>query len=675
MKKYIPLVLMALLVTGCGFSRNPSSSSSEEITTSETTSNSSSEETSNSSSENSSEDESSETTSEENSSTNNGESNDALLAFDAPTFYVPKRETKDDVEFEDLFNLGNKVAIKVEISESELQELQNKYDTGYKSEIYRVADKVTISLTNYGNTFTGEFPYVGIRQRGNTSRRSVIVDGEINPHNHFKLSFDETFDDEEMYSASFIDEMQNKMNGEDYGDREFLGLSGLDFKWNKNYDTTHIKEVYSSYIYQAGGIISQHIGLSNFSIVRKEKDNKTTDFGLCTLYEPASKSIIKRSLKNDTDYLNMGSWSEEKDGEFGVPDENYGDFYKCTYGVGEGYANNGCNMTLDSIGGKRIGVGNISGSYVPAYERKTNKDADDNHVRLRNLITTINNENYTEIEKVVDLQYFAKKEAITYLIGNPDALRYNYNNYFIYIRKTDGKAIIMPYDNDRCFGITKDMNLQNGLTNGTLLSKVVHGDNQQVNPLFLKTILSDSTNKAQEDYLAICDVLRKSDWVKTSTFDAYYNLAKTTYSEREFEPSNENMSFNDYITGKLKTMNQYFEQENDDTTYNNLYIVGNFNSWGNYSNDQLDLYKFEYIGNYQYKVVINIEEELEDNVLQFKINAGQQNWSDIDWTVDMSEGKLIKEKSSNAVIPDVYEGDQIEIIINTNTLDVTINRK
>ncbi len=63
-------------------------------------------------------------------------------------------DSKNDVTYDDLFNLKNKININVEIEPSELIKLQKDYGTGYKNQAYRIAKKVTISLTNYSNTFT-----------------------------------------------------------------------------------------------------------------------------------------------------------------------------------------------------------------------------------------------------------------------------------------------------------------------------------------------------------------------------------------------------------------------------------------------------------------------------------------------------------------------------------------
>ena len=519
------------------------------------------------------------------------EEKDEMFVMDQPDFTTRKITTKDDVQFDDLFNLGNKVDVKVYVSDSELNLLANDHKTGYKNQTYHRADKVVISLKNYDNTFTWEYENVGLRQKGNTSRQDIFnSSGGLNL-NHFKLSFDETFDDPELYSQSYI----NQYGNEAYGDREFLNsLSGLDFKWNKNYDQTHIKEIYSSYLYQANGIISQHIGLSNFTIVQVDKGNKETSMGLCMLYEPASKSLIKRSLQNENKtYLNMGTWKEEKKGTFGVPDENYGDYYECGYGVGSGNSSRGSDMSLDSISGSKIGVGNNSGSYIPAYERKTNKDAVYNDDLLRKFIATINNGAYEEIENVIDIDEFAKQEAITYYIGNPDGLRYNYNNYCVYIRRTDGKLIVIPIDNDRCFGITKDWNVRNALKDEAVFS-LNDSNGAQRNNLLLKTILSEDNNRAKEVYKNMCLALRNSSWGKSSTFTSLFNIAKATYNEHSFSLTDSNISFDTYINSKNaaidasindeivnETVKYYFECS---LNWSNVYFYaygdnGDFSTW------------------------------------------------------------------------------------------------
>lgn len=600
------------------------------------------------------------------------------INLEAPDFSTPKILTKDSATYSDLFNLGNKVTISIEVDDSELEKLQEDYSTGYKSEIYRHCKSVTISILNYGNTFTWNFNDVGIRQKGNTSRKSIFEDGNIVNLNHFKLSFDETFDDVEAYGADAYDWTNKAQEKKEREDREFLGLSGLDIKWNKNFDSTHIKEVYASKLYSACGVLSQEIGLCEFNVSSSNHDYK---FGLCTLYEPASKSMIKRHLKDD-DILNLPEWKEEKAGSYGVSESNYGDFYKASWGVGSGGIWNvgygdGPDLSNNTVKGSCVGVGNLSGSYIPAYERKTNTDVDYNDSQLFNLANVITNKNYNEIEKVMDLSYFAVTQAVNYYIGNPDDFRNNNNNYMIYFSRVNGKAYYIPIDNDRCFGITKDYDPDgNGLKNAKVFS-TTNANSRKVNTLFTKTILASDTNASKAIYLNYVKAIKASDWVKNDTFKALYNIAKATYEASvtstfttiDFDLDDQNnLSFNEYMTSKLNQVDLSYDlkpavvddggDDNNDLddghNYTPVHIVGEFSGWG--STD----HPLEYKGNGIYQVTITISSNT-----KFKFNRNGE-WDQIDWGND-------KEKGPNAL--SLQGGNNFEItgITGTTTLLITVD--
>lgn len=596
-------------------------------------------------------------------------SNDLEDSFSikTPNFNVPKRNSKEEFEFNDLFNLANKVEVKVEISQDQLSMLQNDYVNYAKSEIYRVADKVEISITNYQKTFTWEYENVGIRQKGNTSRESILIDGKINNHNHFKLSFDETFDDPTIYSSAFIKEMENKIGGEDYSKRDFLGLSGLDFKWNKNCDLTHIKEVYANNLYRASGIIAQHTGLSTFSMINNFT-NEEVSFGLCTMFEPASKSLIKRSLSSEDKYFNLPNWDEEQLGEYGVINSKYGDYYKCTYGVGSGYSFSGANLSY--YNDKILGIGYTFGNNIPAYERKTNTKDDYDDFLLKRLIDNINSSSYSEISKYIDLKQFAIYEAVSYVIGNPDSLRYNYNNYLLYFSKVDAKARIIPYDNDRCFGIIKDLNFKNALLDTNPLDMDTLSGVQN-NKLYLKTILSNDENYCKDYYIEVLNEIAKSSWVSPDTFNRFYQIASATYNEFEFSQNDDNVSFADYMKNKKLSIKNDDEIEIE-KIYDNLYLVGNFNSWGDYPQSEASKYHFEYLGDYQYQLIFEIPSDFQGDVIYFKINAGGKNYSDIDWTLNSDLTKLIMSVGGNVSLKGIKSNDKVKININTDTLNANV---
>lgn len=476
-----------------------------------------------------------------------------------PNYDQPIRTSKSEVTYEDLFNLNNKVDIRIDVDKSELQKIHNDNVYGgdfdsIKPETYHLAKKVTITLVNKDNTFTWEYENVGIRQKGNTSRRPIIKDnGEVSNKNHFKLSFDETFTDTEKYDSSFISQYGN----EDYEDRDFLGLTGLDIKWNKTDDRTHLKEIYASMMFRSAGVIHQQIGLSTMKM--HYDDDKVADFGLCYIYEPSNKSIIKRTLSSAKKYIGMPTWKEESNGQYGVSGKKYGDLYKATYGKGNG-ASSGADFTKDSIKGSRLGVKtDIKGYNWPTYERKTNKNESYDDGLMKDLVNNVLNSSsstYEQIDALVNLSSLAMEEAVMYYLGDPDCMRYNYNNYMVYFSRVDKKMTIIPMDNDRAFGIGTSW--RDGLdyvlsNNASAMNPNSLNNNSQRNQLLKKTIFTTGT-KAQADYKHCLALVKNSNWLKEETFENYYNILKSTYSGLatfSLNSHDDNLSFKEYLNKKL----------------------------------------------------------------------------------------------------------------------------
>ena len=111
--------------------------------------------------------------------------------------------------FNALFDETTHVSFHLKISDSELMKIQQDYDKycsfGSKSPIYRMADLVITLVTKDGQTGTWTIPQVGVRMKGNTSRTS-FYDSHNGMYNlvHFKISFQETFDDEEYYGKDAL---------------------------------------------------------------------------------------------------------------------------------------------------------------------------------------------------------------------------------------------------------------------------------------------------------------------------------------------------------------------------------------------------------------------------------------------------------------------------------------
>ena len=611
------------------------------------------------------------------------------IKLKSPDFTTREIPNKESVTYEDLFNLGNEVSISIDIEDSELRKLQEDLEyytnTHCKNQLYRHVKSVTITLKNFSNTYSWTFEDVGIRQKGNTSRKDywpiLNSSGDIGYLNHFKLSFDETFDDD-AYGSDKVDWSSDPEGLALRKDREFLGLTGLDLKWNKNYDATHIKEVYASKLYKAAGLISQNTGLSNFEINQVDK-NQTFDMGVYTLFEPAKKSLIKRTLQNE-DIMNFGTWSEEKKGAYGAVDSKYGDLYKCGWGI---------DLTYNNMNGN-IGVGSMDGSYTPKYERKTNTSDDSySDSLLKALGQAVSTKNIDNIRKKLDIEYFAAVEAVNYFVGNPDDLRNNTNNTMIYMRRSDGMGVTIPIDNDRAFGITKDWPVHDGMIDVGPMDKNKAPSGEDVISLYKNTILK-SGSAANKLYLAYITAFYYSDWVKDSTFEAYYNIAKNTYSSTvssdfdyiNFSLTDSNVSFSNYISAKKNLCKNYLDggssnNNNNNTTtttkttttttqgnvafedgyYGEVYLVGSMNGWAGKS------YPFEFEGYGVYTITFTPT----SSDIQFKINNGE-NWEDINWTIDTSTGTLSMESGPNCSLSGLSTSSPITITINTITKEASI---
>jgi len=594
------------------------------------------------------------------------------IEIEKPNFDVPKRNTKDEVTYSDLFNLGNQITVSIEMEDSELNKLQKDYEsykeTYYKPEIYRHCKKVTITLKNYDHTFTWEFFDVGIRQKGNTSRAPILSDGKIVCLNHFKLSFDETFDGAE-YGDERVDWSGKTREYNERINREFLGLSGIDLRWNKNFDSTHLREIYASYMYQASGLISQYMGLSIFNIKQIDQ-NIDYKMGVYFIYEPATKSMIKRHL-TDKNIYNFGTWDEEKNGSFGVPNSKYGDLYKCMWSA---------DLSYDKMIGERIGV--EAKDHFVYYDRKTNKDTIYDDILLRKCGVAVSEGNYKDISKYLDVEYFAKTEAVSWLLGNPDDLRNNMNNTMVYARRKDGKVITIPIDNDRVLGITKDWNPDFYALSTRGIFNLFRAGNyeNEVSLIYQKTILAEKNNHSKEMYLNHIKALAISDWVLNATFEKYYLMAKKNYNayidcafpycsvEFSLTDSNNQYNFKEYVNRKLSLVDLNLELEDitkeEETKtlptylgmegyYGSLYIAGDMNEWkGKY-------YKMTYLGNGIY--TITFEPRLYRSKLYLKIYDGD-SWY-INWSIQ--DNNLIMHDTDAFFAENVSYTAKVTIEINT----------
>ncbi|HBP26022.1 MAG TPA: hypothetical protein DD618_03625, partial [Acholeplasmatales bacterium] len=425
--------------------------------------------------------------------------------------------------------------------DSELALIQSDYEKyssmGSKSPIYRKCDlKVTIEDQVY------EIDEVGIRMKGNTSRTAFYssVTGMYDII-HYKLSFQETFDDEDYYEIPKVwadDALRDERK-----DRTFAGMAKLDLKWNKNFDQSHIREYWAYEMISSYGLLAPKLNLAE---VLMNNLGVMESLGVYTVIENVDDYFLEKRLAEK----HLG-----------------GDLYKVSWA--NGYGGEMTTRTLDGIG--------IEDEDVPefyTYDLKTNKKTSQN-AQLIAMLEAVNDDE-SDLNTVINMDYFLFYEAACYLIGNPDDMRNHYNNYYLYFLKDTGKAIFIPYDFDRVFGITKDWDPSgDGMTSYDPFTKMttMGGINDQVNPLILRTIASGGDAGCRGIYQDALSEMMDGKYFQIAEFSAVYEIAKANY-ETELVPSVEELSwayanfslndnFNrdieDYFIEKTATAEPYLE--------------------------------------------------------------------------------------------------------------------
>ncbi|MBO5714908.1 MAG: CotH kinase family protein [Clostridia bacterium] len=599
---------------------------------------------------------------------------------------VPKEDPiiNPDVDeltlFEELFNIENHISLYLDISNSELKKIQKDYEKynsmGSKSPIYRMADlHVTITKPD-GTQWQFIIEQVGVRMKGNTSRTNFYND-DSGMYNliHFKISFGETFDEEEYYGSDALvwsDSAARKARK----NRTFATLEKIDMRWNKNEDSTHIREHYSYEIYREFGVLAPHTNLASVDIGNDHA-------GVWLFYEPIDDIFLEKNLPAEA----LG-----------------GDLYKL------GWTNEGATFTSFSS----YGVEDEDAGKFYVYDLKTNKKTSD-HSSLKNLISVLNSNscNKNTFASVVDVDNFLKFAAISYMMGNPDDLRNNYNNCYIYFRADNGKMMVIPYDVDRGLGVNKDWNPSgNHMTEDSPYNNTAIGNSnsQQKNPLFSKGILN--ANFYKNEYTEVLKTVASSLMFKISAFEEYYTIAKSLYANDTStskhysnagwgvsfnvnKSNGANMSYSEYITKKAATLAKYISgfnmnvgtSSNPDAGSNSgsgsgstpvqkeweLYVRGNFdnNGWSNH-----EQYKLKHIGDGIYSVTITAYSSNGDaGTFKFKIYNNREN-GDVAWYNTVDESKIntsFEYQGSNKNIQ--VELGTYTIYFDTNTETVYFEKK
>ncbi|MCM1194318.1 MAG: CotH kinase family protein [Corallococcus sp.] len=459
--------------------------------------------------------------------------------------YVSGSENK---VYEALFSENSTVAIDIDMSDAEWKKLNQDYidflSKGGKSPIYRMANSVIIGIDDGNGWLNYYYEEVGVRMKGNTSRHAFYSNGGFTNNIHMKLSFKQTFDDvSDGYTQDELKVWSNASERAARKNRTLGGMEKIDIKYNSTADETYVRELYAMKLFRDNGIYAPNVTLCSLTALEKNKTKK--NLGVYRIYEPIDEVFVTRNI-----------------GEAKV-----GDLWKCTYTT-----TGPADLTTNELD-KRVGVEDELKGEFYSYDKKTNKKKNATTglrdlSSVKNFITALNKSN-ADYSKLIDVEYFAKFEAVNYILGNPDCIRNNYNNYYLYFR-ADGRAIIIPYDYDRCLGITKDWNPTGSANmNVTPYTRTVAATGGgQTNPLYINLIdkgAPTGSGSALSLYRQNLLTLNSSQALTALTFDNYKNNFKSKYAQYTssaiktnnlaFDATNTgNVAYATYMQTKLKTL-------------------------------------------------------------------------------------------------------------------------
>lgn len=310
----------------------------------------------------------------------------------------------------------------------------------------------TLTLTHDGKSET--YDDVGVRMKGNTSRRSVYSsNGTITQSCHFKVSFKATFDDA-LYNESVLLPFKHDWTGKENErslrkKRTLEGMEKIDLKYlpRNLYEgnACYSQEIYCYDRFRQAGIMAPH---AKWAALNLSDGVSSAQFSYEAV-EVIDKVFLKRHFSKE---------------------DAQGDLYKCVYswlGKADLTRENAVAKTLDARGysiGSRVAQGKIGvednlKGYHPSYQLSTNDDQGEasDFSTMVSYLNAVWNLRYAKapqslLEEKLDVASFLKFEAVSYLFGNYDDQRYNYNNYYLYFVPSTGKAVYLPYDWDWSLG-------------------------------------------------------------------------------------------------------------------------------------------------------------------------------------------------------------------------------
>ncbi len=489
-----------------------------------------------------------------NSISSNNESissnNDETSTSDSSSKEIPDPSFDRDVvlpssnEYKTFWNNTTSLEFTITLSQESANFINNYQYDHDDSTYFDYYVPCTFTYTINGETKTMED--VGIRQKGNMSRTHMLVDGNFSLDSlaHYKLSFKQTFDDEEYTAIDALKPFYKDWSADTDGrkarkKRTLFDMEKIDIKWNRCLDKTKSKQSYALKTFRENGVLAGNdtLALTTLQIEGKESGKVTTVY---EVLECIDDVFISRHFSADN---------------------ANGDLYKCTY-TQTGPANFSKSYRV----GNQIGAEDNVNKYHPSYDLKTNKKKS-NHEALLNFIQIINDKSSSasdfaaKLPYYLDIKGFMKYEAIAYLCGNFDDLRNNANNYYLYFANETGLAYIIPYDFDRCFGAGAE-GRSDYMTDFSPESTKMqcNGDWQSIN-LYWRTVCKNTSHTKVEQveeyhtlYQKNIEDLLNNKIISVESFTSYVNGFSQSYGCDPNGSGNDNTTFSNYLNKKIQAI-------------------------------------------------------------------------------------------------------------------------
>jgi hypothetical protein len=449
------------------------------------------------------------------------------------------------------WDYGESLALKLVFSNASLYALST-YGAQDSSIYYDVYFPADLTITSGDKTYS--YPEVGVRMKGNNSRAEIVnSDGSFKAgaYCHFKVSFKCTFDDT-YYDLSAFSAFKHDWSSDSAGrsvrkKRNFAGMEKLDLKYLPRNAATGSSayQTYSQdiYCYDVFNKMNVQAPRSKWASVTLN-DGKGSKVISYEAVEAMDACFVKHHFPSDSggDLYKCSTYAGASQGSYIKADLTRSGAVALTSG-NDGKANGA------RVANGKIGVEDNYTDYHPNYQLKTNDDGENSDFsKMAALINTIDDvetgkSNNSALEKVLDVQEFLQLEAVSYCLGNFDDQRNNYNNYFIYFRPSDGKAVYIPYDWDWSLGACLMIDVTSWAPYHT---KTSH-DSSSTNPLYWCTIFSNSSltysiTSYRNTYATTIKALVNAGYLTYATYTSFVSALQNLGGRSEFSSVSSYMS-------------------------------------------------------------------------------------------------------------------------------------